>query len=365
MFPARAQDHSNVLTPLNNQLDNSRNIKPDISAKRLQFSATKHSATPTLYPAIPHQSFGNSFMKPELPIEPKVSVKRAFEEVEKSPEQAEIHCKKNNAVYKRSFHIPEGNSTANTGLTGIFSIVGLDDVKTAPICQQYSERMGPKQSSPIAVAKNLFSDLEDQGEGMAVLKADTNLSSPTSPGNARSIRRSLSLDSDSSAHEMSLVANTPQKSTDFKHEALSSSFEELNENEISVVTPAARPTIATPKHCSSKHDKGESKRSLLDHPHGLSDSMIKSPGFLKPKNVVAFRSYCSSINRSCTSHLSLASLDAMEMSASTSFHNAQSAVTPVQKKRPSLNSSLYQVRRSLLESFCNSKKTEENDLSWN
>ncbi|XP_056105880.1 serine/threonine-protein kinase greatwall isoform X2 [Rhinichthys klamathensis goyatoka] len=349
MFPARAQDHSNVLTPLNNQLDNSRNIKPDISAKRLQFSATKHSATP-LSKAVPHQSFGNSFMKPEPPIEPTVSVKRAFEEVEKSPEQAEIPCKKNNAVYKRSFHIPEGNSTANTGLTEIFSIVGLDDVKTAPISQQYSARMGPKQSSPVAVAKNLFSDLEDQGEGMALLKAETNLSSPTSPGDARSIKRSLSLDLDGSAHEMSLVANTPQKSTDFKHEALSFSFEELDESEISVVTPAARPTIAPPKHSSSKQHRAESEGSLLDHPHRLSDSMIKSPGFLKPKNVVAFRSYCSSINRSCTSHLSLASLDAMEMSASTSFHNAQSAVTPVQKKRPSLSSSLYQTPQQMIVS---------------
>ncbi|KAG1953699.1 serine/threonine-protein kinase greatwall isoform X2 [Pimephales promelas] len=345
MFPAQAQDHSNVLTPLNNQLGKSRNIKPDISAKRLQFSATKHSATP-LGKAVPHQSFGNSFMKPE----PTVSVKRAFEEVEKSPEHAEIHCKKNNAVYKRSFHIPEGNPTANTGLTGIFSIVGLDDVKTAPICQQHSARMGPKQSSPIAVAKNLLSDLEDQGEGMALLKAETNLSSPTSPGDARSFRRSLSLDSGGSAHEMSLVANTPQKSTDFKHEASSSSFEELDESEMSVVTPAALPTIATPKYSSSEQHRGESMRSLLDHPRGLSDSMIKSPGFLKPKNVVAFRSYCSSINRSCTSHLSLASLDAMEMSASTSFHYAQSAVTPVQKKRPSLGSSLYQTPQQMIVS---------------
>lgn len=332
MFPARAQVHSSVLTSLNNQGDNSRNIKADISAKRLQFSATDHCVTP-LGKTVPHQSVGNSLKKPEPTEEPKTSVKRAFEEVDKSPEQAESHCKKNDAMYKRSFHIPEGNSTAHTGLTGIFSIVGLDDVKTAP----FSERMGPKQSSPIAVAKNLFCDLEDQGEGMALLKAETNLSSPTSPGDDRDIRRSLSLDLDGSGHEMSLVVNTPQKSTDFKHEALSSSFEELDENEI------ARPTIATPNQSSSK----QSERSLLDRPHGLSDSMIKSPGFLKPKNVVAFRSYCSSINRSCTSHLSLASLDTMEMSASTSFLNAQSVVTPVQKKRPSPSGSLYQVRRLL------------------
>ncbi|KAI2649237.1 Serine/threonine-protein kinase greatwall [Labeo rohita] len=321
MFPARTQDHSTVLTPLNNQVDNSRNVKPDISAKRLQFSASDHCAP--LGKADPRQSIGNGLVKPELSTEPKSSVKRAFEDVEKSPEQAEIHCKKNDAVYKRSFHIPEDNSRAHTGLTGIFSIVGLDDVKSVPICQQMSEKMGPKQSSPIAVAKNLFCDLEDQGEEVGLLKAEANSSSPTSPVDDRNIRRSLSLDSDSSVHEMSVVANTPQKSTDLKQEGLSSSFEELDENEISVVTPVARPTLATPKHSSAKQHRAKSERSLLDHPHGFSDSMVKSPGFLKPKNVVAFRSYCSSINRSCMSHLSLASLDAMEMSASTSFHNAQ------------------------------------------
>ncbi|XP_016107191.1 serine/threonine-protein kinase greatwall [Sinocyclocheilus grahami] len=349
MFPARAQDRSTVLTPLNNQVDNSRNIKPDISAKRLQFSASDDCTTP-LGKADPHQCVGNGLIKPELPTEPKFSVKRAFEEVEKSPEQTEIHCKKNDAVYKRSFHIPEDNSRVHTGLTGIFSIVGLDDVKSAPICQPLSERMGPKQSSPIAVAKNLFCDLEDQGEEVALLKAEANSSSPTSPGDDRNIRRSLSLDSDGSAHEMSVVARLLTKSKDLKQEALLSSFEELDENEISRFPPAARPTLATPKHSSAEQHRGKSERSLLSHPHRLSDSMVKSPGFLKPRNVVVFRSYCSSINRSCMSHLSLASLDAMEMSASTSFHNAQSAVTPVQKKRPSLSSSLYQTPQQMIMS---------------
>ncbi|XP_026093305.1 serine/threonine-protein kinase greatwall-like isoform X2 [Carassius auratus] len=345
-FPARAQDHSTVLTPLSNQVDNSRNIKPDISAKRLQFSASDQCTTP-LGKADPHQSVGNGLMKPELPTEPKSSVKRAFDEVEKSPEQAEIHCKKNNTVYKRSFHIPEDNSRAHTGLTGIFSIVGLDDGKSA---SQMNERMGPKQSSPIAVAKNLFCDLEDQGEEVALLKAEANSSFPTSPGDDRDIKRSLSLDSDGSAHEMSVAADTPQKSKDLKQETLLSSFEELDENEISIVTPAARPTLATPKHSSAKQHRTKSERSFLNHPHRLSDSMVKSPGFLKPKNVVAFRSYCSSINRSSMSHLSLASLDAMEMSASTSFHNAQTAVTPVQKKRPSLSGSLYQTPQQMIMS---------------
>ncbi|XP_026056518.1 serine/threonine-protein kinase greatwall isoform X2 [Carassius auratus] len=332
MFPAQAQDHSTVLTPLNIQVDNSRIIKPEISTKRLQFGASDHCTT-ALGKADPHRSFDKTVPKPEPPTESKSSVKRAFDEVEKSPEQAEIHCKKNDTEYKRSYHIPEDNSRAHTGLTGIFSTVGFDDVKSASICQQMSERMGPKQSSPIAVAKNLFCDLEDQGEE-ALPK------SPTSPGDDRNLRRSLSLDSDGSAHEISVV----------KQESFSSSFEELDENEISVVTPAARPTLATPKHSSAKQHRGKYERSLLDHPRGLSDSMVKSPGFLKPRNMVAFRSYCSSINRSCTSHLSLASLDAMELSASASFHNAQSAVTPVQKKRPSLSSSLYQTPQQMVVS---------------
>lgn len=346
MLATRAQDHSNVLTSLDNQMDLDRNIKPDFSAKRLQFNAA--CVTP-LGKSVPCQSAGSGPVKPELPAEPKSSVKRGFEEVEKSPEQAEIHSKKNDAVYKRCFQIPESNSRAHTGLTGIFSSVGLDDDKSAPICQQFSEspkvRLGPKQSSPVAVAKNLFCDLEDPGDEVASHKAETSLSSPTSP---RNIRRSLSLDSDGSAHEMSLVPNTPQKTTDTKKEALSSSFEELDENEISAATPVARLAMVTAKHSSVKQRRDEFDHSLINH--GLSGSMVKSPGFLKPKNVVAFRSYCSSINRSCNSHLSLVSLDGMEMSASASFHSAPSAVTPVQKKRASLSSSLYQTPQQMVMS---------------
>ncbi|XP_057179018.1 serine/threonine-protein kinase greatwall isoform X2 [Triplophysa rosa] len=336
MLATRARDHSSVLTPLDNQMDLDTNIKADISTKRLQFNATNQCATP-LGESVPRQSAGDGLVKPESPAEPKSSVKRGFEEVEKSPEQAESHSKKNDAVYKRCFQIPESTSIAHTGLTGIFSIVGLDDDKSGPICQQLSERMGPKQCSP--VAKTLFRDLEDQDDDQ---KAEA---LPTSP---RNIRKSLSLDSDDSAHEMSLVGNTPQKATETKKTALASSFEELDENEISAVTPVARPAMATPKHSSVKQWRGEFDGSLIDH--GLSSSILKSPGFLKPKNVVAFRSYCSSINRSCNSHLSLVSLDGMETPASASFHSAPSVVTPVQKKRPSLSGSLYQTPQQMVTS---------------
>ncbi|XP_055037497.2 serine/threonine-protein kinase greatwall [Misgurnus anguillicaudatus] len=341
-----AQDHSSALTSLDNQVDLGRNNKPDISAKKLQFNPTNHCTSP-LGEAVPRQSIGSRLVRRESPIEPKTSVKRGFEEVDKSPEETENHSKKNDAVYKRCFQIPKSSSGAQTGLTGIFSVVGLDDAKSGQVCLQFSERMGPKQSSPIAVAKNLFCDLEDPGEEVALhnTKAKGTLSSPTSPCEARNLRRSLSLDSDGSVHDMSLVRNTPQKLTGEKD--ASSSFEDLDENEISAATPVAQPSMATPKHSSAKQQR-DFDHSFVDP--GLSNSMLKSPGFLKPKNVVAFRSYCSSINRSCNSHLSLASLDGMEMSTTGSFHTAPSAVTPVQKKRPSLNSSLYQTPQQVASS---------------
>lgn len=343
----RARDHRSALTSLDNHVDLGKNNKPDISAKRLQFNSANHCTSP-LGEAVPHQSVGSRLVRPKSPVEPKSSVKRGFEEVDKSPEETENHSKKSDAVYKRCFQIPESSSGAHTGLTGIFSIVGLDDAKSDQVCLQFSERMGPKQSSPIAVAKNLFCDLEDPGEEVALqnTKAEGTLSSPTSPCEARNIRRSLSLDSDGSVHEMSLVRNTPQKPTDDKD--ASSSFEELDGNEISAVTPVAQPSMGTPKH-SSANQQMDFDHSFVDHK--LSNSVLKSPGFLKPKNVVAFRSYCSSINRSCNSHLSLASLDGMELSTTASFHSAPSAVTPVQKKRPSLNSSLYQVRHLIFNSL--------------
>lgn len=234
-------------------------------------------------------------------MKPGSSVKRGFTEVDKSPDQAEFHAKKSTAEYKRCFPIPENVSRLHTGLTGIFSAVDIRN--NAGI---------PKQSSPTKVAKNLLCELEEPCENVPI-------SSLTS--SPREITQSPSLDSDSSVHEMFVITNTPPRG---QTEALVSSFEE--EKGMSVVKEAP---------CVSE--------SRL---HVSSSSLLKSPLFLKPKNVVAFRSYCSSINRSNLSfgsHLSLASMDGMDVSTSTLFQTAQAANTPVQKKRPSLNSSVYQV----------------------
>ncbi|XP_072535416.1 serine/threonine-protein kinase greatwall isoform X2 [Salminus brasiliensis] len=347
------------LTPLHNLNSGSRslkahmdrrNVKPEMSAgKRLHFTEADLCLTPKDKTAL-KQSFANSLIKTEtgfgcasqsLEPEPALklgsSVKRGFAEVDKSPEQAEIHAKKRDVEYRRCFPIPENDTRGHTGLTGIFSAVGLDSVGDGGI---------PKQSSPTRVAKNLLCELEEPGESVTTVASS---SFTSSPDDGRDLRRSLSLDSDGSVHEISVITNTPPPKNCPKGSLLPS-FQELDENEISaVVLPQVEAAIAAAplKH----HQKSESDCSVLDHLHFQSSSLIKSPPFLKPRNVVAFRSYCSSINRSnmsCSSRLSIASMDAMDMSASASFHSAPNAMTPVQKKRPSLNSSLYQTPQPMV-----------------
>lgn len=300
--------------------------KADILAgKRIPFTDSELCVTPGKVPL--RASCENSLTKPERSslgvcrpsekgsaLKPGSSVKRGFTEVDRSPEQFEIQAKKSNAEYKRCFLVPQNDldSILHTGLTGIFSAVGLGNAGGIP-----------KQSSPTKVAKNLLCELEEPSENLPT-------SHPAS--SPHEMRRILSLDSsDNSVHEMSVITTPPPSRGET--EALVSSFED--ENETSAITEA--PSLsASPRH----HEED------LRHRHIASSSLLNSPLFLKPKNVVAFRSYCSSINRSNLSYgsrLSLASMDCMDVSATSSFQTAPATNTPVQKKRSSVNSSLYQV----------------------
>ncbi|XP_062848091.1 serine/threonine-protein kinase greatwall [Trichomycterus rosablanca] len=304
-----------------------RNIKPNISGgKRLPFSsaelcALQNSQTPR------KQAFENSPTTQEKTQSPdkgfalNSSVKRVFTEVDRSPEQDEIQAKKNTSEYRRCFPIPENHTRAHTGLTGIFSTVSLE-----------SDSVIPNRSSPAKVAKNLLCELEEPGENGVTGASSSFTLSPKDEGDPR---RNLSLDSDTSGHDISAVIKTPPapEAKDCQKEVLASSFEDDN------IVGEAPALAALPKHLED-HRSRKSDCSLID-----SSSLLKSPSFLKPKNVVAFRSYCSSINRSNMSNgsrLSLASMDAMDMSGASSYHNLPAAVTPVQMKRPSFSSSLYQ-----------------------
>lgn len=277
------------------------------------------------------------------------SVKRTFSDVEKSPEPLQTQTKKCNSEYKRCCEIPEEVARFHTGLTGTFSTVTLDDVRHFSEGRELVEEKVLKHTSPIAVAKNLFCELEEPGEDVFVDGArDLSNSSLTSTfSEDRDICRSLSLDSDGSMHETSLTVDSQAslKPSHCSKDRNSSSFEEMEEIKDSALSESL---THSPVAVSTETPKlGSSVRRGEFQCFGLNR---QSPSFLRPKNVVAFRSYCSSINRSnmsCTSHLSIGSVDAMETSMSASCHTVPAAVTPVQR-RPRSSSSLYEVGAQIL-----------------
>uniref|UniRef100_A0A8C4HST1 Serine/threonine-protein kinase greatwall n=1 Tax=Dicentrarchus labrax TaxID=13489 RepID=A0A8C4HST1_DICLA len=279
------------------------------------------------------------------------SVKRMFSDVERSPEPLEIQAKKSNAAYKRCYEIPEESTRFHTGLTGTFSSIQIGDFMASTEGIGLAEEKIPKRSSPIAVAKSLFCELEEPTEDVFEDGAkDLSHSSFTSPlaGNS-DICRSLSLDSDGSMHETSLTIDSraslkPSKSSKNRN---SPSFEEQEENKDSSITeslPHTPSATETPK-LGNFGQRGESHCSFLNRLPDLACGVAQSPSFLKPRNVVAFRSYCSSINRSNVSgvsRFSIGSVEAMDLSTTASHHSASGTATPVQK-RPNSNSSLYQT----------------------
>lgn len=284
------------------------------------------------------------------------SAKRNFEQVDRSPEAMGLQAKRADTDFQRSSRVPgEEEGKYSTGLTGLFSAVGLGVHQGGSGSQRESKRPVPTQSSPTEVAKNLLCELEDPGEEVvSIAAAEASFSS--SLGDARDVHRSLSLDSEGSAHEMSIISSDPALPP-LPKEVLSSSLEELDDHDLSACFPstlaiAAPPAsssstipVAVPTAGATSGQAQESTSHLFQRRLlGQCGSGIKSPSFLRPKNVVAFRSYCSSINRSslsCCSRLSLGSVEPMETSMCTSFHSA--AMTPVQKKRLSFGSSVQQV----------------------
>ncbi|XP_030625511.1 serine/threonine-protein kinase greatwall [Chanos chanos] len=342
--------------------------KPDVSVgKRLHINDTEKGAVSQTQPLLSQSAGGGvrtarsarlmQAVGTESIIRPTPSVKRGFDKVDRSPEQMEVQAKKSDSDYKRSFEIPENDLKFQTGLTGLFSTVGLNELRANE--RNHCEVGVPKQASPVTVAKNLLSELEEPCEEVPSrgTGVSASLSFSSTVSDSPELKRSLSLDSNGSIHEMSVITTTPTpKGRDVSpKEGLSSPFEELDENDISAGPPLPQlePTfpINTPQQGMVIAQRGESECSLLDRHHPLSSSMVKSPSFLKPRNVVAFRSYCSSINRSnmsCSSRRSIGSVDLMDTSAS--FHSDPTAMTPVQRKIPSFNSSLCQTPQPMVMS---------------
>lgn len=301
-------------------------------------------------------------------------MKRTFSDIERSPEPLEIRAKKRNADYKRCYEIPEETTRFHTGLTGTFSTIQIGDFMASTERIGLSEDSVPNRSSPIA--KTLFCDLEEPAEEVFEDGAkDLSHSSFASPLVENSdIYRSLSLDSDGSMHETSLNVEShlcpkPGKCSRSRNSA---SFEEQEyKRDSSIIdslphTPSAV-TTETPK-LGNLGLRGDSQCSLLNRLPDLACGVAQSPSFLKPRNIVAFRSYCSSINRSNmsgVSRLSIGSVEAMDVSTSASYYSAYGTVTPVQK-RPHFNSSLSQVGKDAVKSlfFLYFNKTSGKKISF-
>lgn len=282
-------------------------------------------------------------------IQPAVpsSAKRRFSDLERSPEQLGIQAKKRNTDYKRCYEVPEETMKFHTGLTGTFSTIQIGHFVASTEGIGLSEDRVPTRSSPIAVAKTLFCDLEEPTEEVFEDGAK-NLSFASSLSANSDICRSLSLDSDGSMHETSLTVASHSSLKPGKHSRSrdSAAPEGREEKKHSFITDPLSQTpsvVATPVFAHGGL-RGES----------LACGVAQSPSFLKPRNVVAFRSYCSSINRSNVSgvsRLSIGSVETMDLSTSGSYYSAHGTATPVQK-RPRSTSSLMQVGRDALKDQC-------------
>ncbi|XP_017261857.1 serine/threonine-protein kinase greatwall [Kryptolebias marmoratus] len=272
------------------------------------------------------------------------SVKRTFSETELSPEPLESRAKKRTVDYKRFFDIPEAIARNQTGLTGTFATFQIGDFLASAKGDEAAERRSPKRSSPIAVAKSLFRELEEPAEDVfedgAEDMAHLIFTSPL-PGNG-DICRNLSLDSDGSMHESSLILDSHaaalQPDTPVANSLLSEDNKKKKTSSMCESVATGTPKLG---------GRAGSQYSLLS---SLPELVVApSPSFLKPRNGVVFRSYCSSINRSNmsgVSRFSVGSVEAMDVSTSASYHSAFGAATPVQRRQNS-SSSDYQTPRPM------------------
>ncbi|XP_063063030.1 serine/threonine-protein kinase greatwall isoform X2 [Engraulis encrasicolus] len=296
------------------------------------------------------------------------SAKRAFEEVDRSPETVGQQAKRGDSDFQRSSQVPgELDTKYNTGLTGLFSNVALGSRQGGSSGGQRERKrmVGPSQSSPKEVAKNLLCELDDHGDEVVDASSATaaamgkvpELNISSSLSETQEVRRSLSMESDGSPHDMSIISgDVPSlRLTESPKETLSSSLEDLDEHDISACFPstplAANTAVSAPIPVPKA---GVTSSSLGPHDSVRNNSFlfqrrrvssVKSPSFLRPRNVVAFRSYNSSINRSSLStcsRFSLGSVEPMETSVSNaSFHS--SIMTPMQKRGASCSSSAQQT----------------------
>ncbi|XP_043920482.1 serine/threonine-protein kinase greatwall [Protopterus annectens] len=239
--------------------------------------------------------------------------KRGFELVDKSPVQEGALGKKNNSEYRRGYEISDLQDNGNSGLTmEIHSLMlskiqefkndGVNEyiLNTAAAIAETEE-----MASLPAVAKNLMGELNKQCD-----KPDREpLNSSFLSLDDKSLRRSLSLCSDSSGHEMSITENILEKQISHLDQGIKDlSFEDVQSDSRPPTPPCPQDsTPQTSNHESAVNDlnklvqgneiisRGSQDTSGVLPSHTVNQFMLS-----KKKAVVVFRSFYSPINGCCT-----------------------------------------------------------------
>uniref|UniRef100_A0A8C7E5V1 Serine/threonine-protein kinase greatwall n=1 Tax=Naja naja TaxID=35670 RepID=A0A8C7E5V1_NAJNA len=253
----------------------------------------------------------------ERPMLQKTGIKRCFELVDTSPSQERILVKKNNSEYKRGCKIIEIPEKQSTSLTAEICCLKLEGCmqESCPKENQtkdsncLEENKGNKSGTPL-IAKNLMNELDADYEKDGKL---TNFSF-VSIDDEKPLA-SMNIDSDLSLPEISATENHLEKPT-FD---LNGSIKDVPLEE------SKSKTMLTLQCCS--------RRETRDEPIVYSSPM-EMLNALK-KNIVAFRSYNSSINISNMtepSKISMMSVEGMNISACSGSYPM--TITPAQKGTP-------------------------------
>uniref|UniRef100_A0A8C5RX84 Serine/threonine-protein kinase greatwall n=1 Tax=Laticauda laticaudata TaxID=8630 RepID=A0A8C5RX84_LATLA len=253
----------------------------------------------------------------------KTGIKRCFELVDTSPSQERILVKKNNSEYKRGCKITEIPEKQSTSLTAEICCLKLEGCmqETCPKESQtrdsncLEENKGNKSGTPL-IAKNLMNELDADYEKDG---KPTNFSF-ISIDDEKPLA-SMSIDSDLSLPEISATENHLEKPTfDLNGSNKDAPFEESKDE----------PMLPIQESKSMNHNQDKSLKYITEKHSGVHSSPMEMLNALK-KNIVAFRSYNSSINISNMtepSKISMMSVEGMNISACSGSYPMTITPTP-------------------------------------
>ncbi|XP_048367876.1 serine/threonine-protein kinase greatwall [Sphaerodactylus townsendi] len=285
-------------------------------------------------------------------LDEKPRVKRSFELVDTSPSQKRALFKKTNGEYRRGckiVDIPKKQCTTLTAEINRLKLAGDDGLREMYADNSQAKDFGcPDQNEggkpkPPLIAKNLMHDLDP--DGGKDRKKEHSSSSFLCIDDEKPLA-SVSVDSDLSLPEVSAAMMHLEKhSSNSAGSIKDHTFEELKTEDVSETSlscagasPSGDKALTVREGKQLQH---EQDRSLQGAPETQTNThfspsveMMRTLTLFK-KNMVAFRSYSSSINMSNISEpsrISTISVDGMDVSACSGSYPM--AITPAPKGNP-------------------------------